>query len=139
MPWNLLSHWWKCHVGMFLQETLEKGLREKTSTGSGCFVFKSSVSKFQACNSIRKSRGWLNTSRYSTALKILHGFEIRIGAQEWKTCQASTSGNADHVCILLFYLLLCRTFSPHKQDCITQGGGKDQFLPFLNLPLCRFR
>lgn len=34
---------------------------------------------------------------------------------------------------------VCRTFSPHKQDCITQGGGKDQVLPFLNLPLCRFR
>lgn len=70
---------------------------------------------------------------------ILHGFEIRTGAQEWKTCQASTSGNADHVCILLFYLLLCRTFSPHKQDCITQGEGKDQFFPFFNVPFCRLR
>lgn len=70
---------------------------------------------------------------------ILHGFEIRIGAQEWKTGQASTSGNADHVCILLFYLLLSRTFSPHKQDCIIQRGGKDQVLPFLTLPLSRFR
>lgn len=69
----------------------------------------------------------------------MHGFEIRTGAQEWETCQASTSGNADHVCILLFYLLLCRTCSPHKQDCITQGEGKDQFLPFFNLPFCRLR
>lgn len=47
-----------------------------------------------------------------------------------KRAKVSTSGNADHVCILLFYLLHCRTFSPHKQDCVTQGGGKDQVLPF---------
>lgn len=45
-------------------------------------------------------------------------------------CQASTSGDADHVYRLLFYLLLLRTFSPHKQDCVTRVEGKDQVLPF---------
>lgn len=37
------------------------------------------------------------------------------------------------------YLVLCRTFSPHRQKCITQGEGKDQFLPFFNVPFCRLR
>lgn len=69
----------------------------------------------------------------------MHGFEIGIGAQEWKTCQASTSGDADHVHSLLFYLLLLRTFSPREQDCTTRGEGKDQLLPFKNLHPCRFR
>lgn len=61
---------------------------------------------------------------------ILHGFETGIRAQDWKMCQASTSGNVDRVHSLLFYLLLLRTFGPYKQDCITRGGGKDQDLLF---------
>jgi len=100
---------------------------EKTPVGSSCLVFISSMSEFQACSSTRK---WPWRALENLKEWILHGFEIGIRAQEWKTCQAATSGHADHVQTLLFYLLLLGTFSPHEQDCVTRGGGQDQVLPF---------
>lgn len=64
------------------------------------------------------------------------GVEIAFRAQEWKTCQLSTSGDADRVHHAFLYLMLSR-ISPCKQHCETQGRRKDQTVPFGKLHLHR--
>lgn len=52
---------------------------EKTPVGLGCLVFISSMSEFQAWNSIRRSRGLLKTSRNGSCMVLKRESELKIG------------------------------------------------------------